>query len=159
MKKPLSAKAITNAEPKATRYALPDVGHPGLRVLIQPSGAKSFVYRFKRDNGQDVTLTLGPAAGPGALTLVQAREAAGDARRQRALGSDPADQKRAMRKAEAARIAAEEKEARRKDDIVERVLDRYYRDKVNAMKSAKELKRLLSKELTSPDKVDGLSGF
>ncbi|MBR0982252.1 integrase arm-type DNA-binding domain-containing protein [Bradyrhizobium diazoefficiens] len=148
MRKPLSAKAIANAEPKAKRYALPDVGHPGLRVLVQPSGAKSFVYRFKRENGQDVTITLGPAEGPGALTLAQAREAAGDARRQRALGSDPADQRRATRRAEAARIAAEEKEARRKDDIVERVLDRYYRDKVNAMKSAKELKRLLSKELT-----------
>ncbi|MCP3386186.1 integrase arm-type DNA-binding domain-containing protein [Bradyrhizobium sp. CCGUVB4N] len=148
MKKPLTATAIANAKPKTKRYALPDVGHPGLRVLVQTSGAKSFVYRFKRDNGQDVTLTLGPAAGPGALTLPQARGAASDARRQRSTGIDPAAQRRADRAAEAARIEAEEREARRKDDVVDRVLDRYYRDKVNSMKSAKELKRLLSKELT-----------
>jgi hypothetical protein len=102
MKAALSAKVIENAKPEAKRYAIPDVGHPGLRVLVYPSGAKSFTYRFKRDNGQDMTVVLGPASGPGAITLVQARDAAREARRQRSQGADPADQKRAARKAEMA---------------------------------------------------------
>lgn len=93
-------------------------------------------------------VTLGRAAGPGALTLQQARDAANDARRLRSTGGDPADQRRAEKRAEAARIEAEEKEARRRDDTVALVLDRYCRDKVNAMKSGPELKRLLTKELS-----------
>lgn len=147
MKKPLTALAIANAKKKLMRYALSDVGHPGLRVLIYPSGEKSFSFRYKREDGQDVTLTLGHAAGPGAITLQQARDAASKARRQRAMGVDPSAQRREDRAARLAQIRAEEKEARRRDDTVAIVLDRYYRDKVNAMKSAPELKRLLSKEL------------
>lgn len=150
MKKPLTALAIEHAKPRAKRYALPDIGHPGLRVLVYPSGVRTFVYRFRRgekEDAQDVTVVLGPANGPGALTLVQARKAAGDARRQRALGADPADQKRATRKAEAARIAAEEKEARRRDDTVANVLLRYYGDHVDGLKSGREVRRVLDKEL------------
>lgn len=85
---PLTALAIEHAKPRAKRYALPNIGHPGLRVLVYPSGVRTFVYRFRRgekEDAQDVTVVLGPSNGPGALTLVQAREAAGDARRQRAL--------------------------------------------------------------------------
>jgi integrase len=37
---------------------------------------------------------------------------------------------------------------RRRDDTIALVLDRYYRDKVDTMKSAPELKRLLTKELS-----------
>lgn len=150
MKKPLTALAIEHAKPRAKRYALPDVGHPGLRVLVYPSGVRTFVYRFRRgekEDAQDVTVVLGPASGPGALTLVQARDAAGDARRQRALGADPADQKRATRKAEAARIAAEEKEARRREDTVANVLLRYYSDHVDKLKSRREVRRVLDREL------------
>lgn len=147
MKKPLSAATVASAKPRAKRYAIPDVGHPGLRVLIWPSGERSFVYRYKRANRQDVTVTLGAASGPGALTLQQARDAASAARRQRAMGTDPANARRVERAAEIARIETEEKEARRRDDTVELVLDRYYRDKVNDMKSGAELRRLLTKEL------------
>lgn len=150
MKKPLTALAIEHAKPRAKRYALPDVGHPGLRVMVYPSGVRTFVYRFRRgekEDAQDVTVVLGPASGPGALTLAQARDAAGDARRQRAMGADPADQKRATRKAEAARIAAEEKEARRREDTVANVLTRYYADHADGLKSGREVRRVLDKEL------------
>ncbi|MBR1128402.1 tyrosine-type recombinase/integrase [Bradyrhizobium iriomotense] len=147
MKKPLTALAIEHAKPRAKRYALPDVGHPGLRVLVYPSGVRTFVYRFRRGDKQDVTVVLGPASGPGALTLAQARDAAGDARRQRAMGADPADQKRASRRAEAARIAAEEQEARRREDTVANVLARYYADHADGLKSGREVRRVLDKEL------------
>ena len=146
-KRPLTALTIEHAKPRAKRYALPDVGHPGLRVLVYPSGVKSFVYRFRRSNKQDVTVALGPANGPGALSLVQARDAASDARRQRATGADPADQKRIARKAELARIEAEELESRRKNDTVEKVLGRYYTDHVDSLKSGDEVRRVLNKEL------------
>ena len=147
MRKALSADTIKKATPRTKRYAISDVGHPGLRVLIYPTGEKSFVWRYRRTNGQDVTLVLGPAAGPGALTVPQARDAASEARRQRALGNDPAESRRAERAAKVARIVAAEKESRRKDATVSAMLARYYRDRVDAMKSAPELKRLLTKEL------------
>ncbi|WP_420132129.1 tyrosine-type recombinase/integrase [Rhodopseudomonas sp.] len=150
MRKPLTAFAIANAKPKPKRYAITDVGHPGLRVLVYPSGEKAFAFRYKRhDTGRDVSLTLGPAAGSGSITLQQARDAASDARRQRATGSDPAAVRRAERAATMARIESAEKEARRRDDIIELVLERYYRDRVDGRKlrSASELKRLLTKEL------------
>ncbi|WP_157043551.1 hypothetical protein [Nitrobacter hamburgensis] len=78
--------------------------------------------------------------------------AANDAMRLRFDGTDPADRKRAVRKAELARIEAEEREGRRRDELVGLVLDRYYRDKVNAMKSAPEQQRRwsLSRLLKKP---------
>ncbi|WP_438275135.1 tyrosine-type recombinase/integrase [Nitrobacter sp.] len=144
----LTAPFVAKATTRASRYEIADSLQPGLRLVVQPSGAKSWAFRYERSDGQRVKLTLGRAAGPGALTLQQARDAANDARRLRSTGGDPADQKRAVRKTEMARIEAEEKEARRRDDTVALVLDRYYRDKVNAMKSGPELKRLLTKELS-----------
>lgn len=150
MAKPLTAQTIKHAKQRNTRYAITDAGHPGLRVLVYPSGEKAFAFRYKRaDTGKDVTITLGPAAGSGAISLQDARGAASEARRQRARGDDPAALRRSERAAEMARIEAEEKESRRRDDTVEKVLDRYYRDKVDSMRSAPELKRLLSKELAS----------
>lgn len=144
----LTAPAIARAPARASRYEIADLGQPGLRLVIQPSGAKSWAYRYERPDGTRVKITLGAAAGPGALSLAEARLAANDAMRLRFDGADPADQKRAARKTELARIDAEEKEARRRDDTVALVLARYYRDKVDAMKSAPELKRLLTKELS-----------
>ncbi|MET4442835.1 integrase [Bradyrhizobium sp. GM2.2] len=63
------------------------------------------------------------------------------------MGADPADQKRATRRAEAARIAAEEQEARRREDTVANVLARYYADHADGLKSGQEVRRVLDKEL------------
>ena len=151
----LSAIGVTNAKPKSQRYEIADSEQPGLRLVVQPSGAKSWAFRYERADsaaekgarGKSVKVTLGRAAGPGALSLQQARNAANDARRLRSTGKDPADQRRAERAAEAARIEAEEKEARRRDDTVALVLERYYHNHVNGLKSAREVKRILSREL------------
>jgi integrase len=148
MPEKLTAPAVAKATARASRYEIADSLQPGLRLVVQPSGAKSWAYRYERPDGTRVKITLGPAAGPGALSLAGARLAANDAMRLRFEGADPADQKRTARKAESARIEAEEKEARRRDDTVALVLNRYCRDKVNAMKSGPELKRLLTKELS-----------
>lgn len=143
----LSALAVSNAKAKLQRYEIADSEQPGLRLVVQPSGVKSWAYRYEREDGTAVKVTLGRATGPGSLTLQHARNAANDARRLRATGKDPADQRRSERAAEAARVAAEEKEARRRDDTIERVLTRFYQDHVDGLKSAHEVKRLLNKEL------------
>lgn len=140
-------KTVKNAAPQDRRYEIADSLQPGLRLVVQPSGAKSWAYRYEREDRKGVKVTLGRAAGPGALTLQQARNAANDARRLRSTGGDPADRRRAERQAEAVRIEVEEREARRKDDAVENVLARFYKDHVEALKSAHDVKRLLNKEL------------
>lgn len=140
-------KTVKNAAPRDRRYEIADSLQPGLRLVVQPSGAKSWAYRYEREDRKGVKVTLGRAAGPGALTLQQARDAANDARRLRSTGGDPADRRRGERRAEAARIEAEEREARRKDDTVENVLARFYKDHVEGLKSAHEVTRLLNKEL------------
>lgn len=147
MPEKLTAKHVINAAPKGIRYEIADSLQPGLRLVVQPSGAKSWAYRYEREDRKGVKVTLGRAAGPGALTLQQARDAANDARRLRSTGGDPADQRRAERQAEAARIEAEEREARRRDDTVENVLGRYFVDHADHLKSGSEIRRVLTREL------------
>jgi integrase len=79
--------------------------------------------------------------------LQQARNAANDARRLRSTGGDPADQRRGERRAEAARIEAEEREARQKEHTVENVLGRYFADHADGLKSGSEIRRVLAREL------------
>ncbi len=147
MPEKLTAKHVINANPRVSRYEVADIITPGLRLVVQPSGAKSWAYRYEREDRKGVKVTLGRAAGPGALTLQQARSAANDARRLRSTGGDPADQRRGERRAEAARIEAEEREARQKDDTVENVLRRYLADHADGLKSGSEIKRVLTREL------------
>lgn len=145
----LTAKAVENAELRATRYEIADAIQPGLHLVVQPSGAKSWAYRYERTDEKRtrVKITLGRASGPGALTLQAARNAANDARRLRSAGQDPADQRQAEKQALAARIATEAQEARRKADTVESVLPRYLADHADALKSGDEVRRVLTKEL------------
>jgi hypothetical protein len=58
MNKPLTAIAIDNLKPHATRYEVPDGGQRGLLLVVFPSGKKSFVVRY-RFNGAQRKLTLG----------------------------------------------------------------------------------------------------
>lgn len=82
----LSARAVaTTAKPG--RHA--DGG--GLYLQVGKSGAKSWLFMFKRD-GRQREMGLGSLAD---VTLAQAREKAAEARRLRAEGKDPLDEKRA----------------------------------------------------------------
>ena len=143
----LTVRAVATAEKRAQRYEVADSKQPGLRLVVQPSGVKSWAFRYERPDGKTQRFVLGRAAGPGALTLAQARNAANDANRQRTTGKDPADERRTMRKATLARITAEAQEARRRDDTVEKLLSRYYKDHVDGLKSGDEVKRVLNREL------------
>jgi integrase len=95
----LTVPAIKKYAPKAKRREIRDHLARGLRLVIQPSGHKSWVVRFRRPDGRSGKLTLGPVelsdAEPkddpklgGALTLRQARELANQIDRQRARGID-----------------------------------------------------------------------
>jgi integrase len=96
--KTLTAAGVAKLLPGHKRLEVPDAGCPGLRLIVQPSGAKSWALRFRRPDGRTGKLTLGrfdplgemegePVVG-GPLTLAAARRLAADVMRQRALGKD-----------------------------------------------------------------------
>jgi integrase len=91
---------IRNAKPTEIRQELPvSGGASGFRLVIQPSGSKSFAMRPRRPDGRTGKLTLGtvdlnqdettdePVLG-GALTLRQARQLCNAIDRERARGVD-----------------------------------------------------------------------
>lgn len=95
----LTAQAIARLKSKETRHEVHDSGCPGLYLVIQPSGRKSWALRFRQPNGRPAKLTLGPVdlslaeteqspvlGGP--LTLAAAHVVAADLKRQRAHGQD-----------------------------------------------------------------------
>jgi integrase len=104
--KTLTAAAVRNTLPGKARREIPDAGCPGLHLVIQPSGRKSWALRFRRPGGKSAKLTLGPADLSGKemegepvvgspLTLAAARRLASEVNRQRAMGRDVvADQKK-----------------------------------------------------------------
>jgi integrase len=94
----LTAAAIAKLKPsKRVVREISDAGCPALRLVIQPSGSKSWAMRFRRIGGQQGNLTLGPVdlsnktsepviGAP--LTLPAARALAAEVHRQRAMGID-----------------------------------------------------------------------
>ena len=105
--KSLTPLAISNLKPRPKdepkRYEISDPGCVGLRVVVFPSGQKSYIVRY-RFRGVQRKLTLGrclgqengegdPAEAPELatpLSLAAARELATKALRQARSGSDPA---------------------------------------------------------------------
>jgi integrase len=98
MKPKLTALAVHKLRPGPTRREVPDVGTVGLRLVIQPTGHKSWAMRFERPTGKRVKLTLGPVADEGMetgeptigvpLTLAGARALAAKINFERASGAD-----------------------------------------------------------------------
>src|SRR6187399_3159599 len=110
----LTAKAVENSKPNPEkRIEKPDAALPGLYLVIQPSGARSWALRFRRE-GKPAKLTIGPAldrrddATPASLlfgdahTLTEARTAARNALQALAEGRDPIE----VRKARQADVTA-----------------------------------------------------
>jgi integrase len=102
MSKPLTAAAVARLRPAKSRREIPDGACPGLYLVVQPSGAKSWALRFHRPNGKSAKLVLGsvyatadkepdtsPAIG-GHLTLAAAHRLVAELRHQIAQGRDPA---------------------------------------------------------------------
>ena len=60
MAKTMTAAAVKNYRPGDGRREIPDGGCPGLYLVIQTSGHRSWAMRFRRPNGKPAKLTLGP---------------------------------------------------------------------------------------------------
>ena len=82
MARALTAKTVESIRPGDTRCEIPDAILPGLYLVVQPSGAKSWAVRY-RSNGRTRKHTLG--AFP-AIDLKTARALAGKALRAAAEG-------------------------------------------------------------------------
>ena len=88
---PLSDVAIRTAKPAAKPLKLSD--ERGLFLLIQPSGGKLRRLKY-RIGGKEKQLSLGRYPD---VSLKEARERAGEARKPIAVGVDPSEKKRSDR--------------------------------------------------------------
>jgi integrase len=97
MTKSLTVAGIERIKPGPAKREIRD-GTTGLILLVQTSGVKSFIMRFRRPNGRHANLTIGrydpnindeekPVIGQ-PLSLGMARVLAAEVRRQRTLGID-----------------------------------------------------------------------
>lgn len=96
----LTALSIEAVRPKAARFEMPDGKVGGLRLVVQPSGHKSWALRYSL-NGRNRKLTLGPYSKE-SLGLEAARKLASQRLLEFRTGRDPAAEKaEARRRAQA----------------------------------------------------------
>ena len=138
MPKALTVRSVESAKPDPNRrLEIPDAILPGLYLILQPSGARSYAVRFRSPvTGKPAKLTLGrhPALG-----LSDARAAAGKALRDIAEGQDPT-----LQKADARRRSAD------RSDTIAAMLDEFVERHVkvrNRPSTARETQRLIEREL------------
>jgi integrase len=99
MPKPFTAKMVEKIAPDPKgRREIPDGLLPGLYLVVQPSGAKSWAIRY-RANGRPRKFTLGSFPK---IELGEARDLAREHMRAISKGADPAAEKRAAKAAQAA---------------------------------------------------------
>jgi integrase len=98
----LTALAVKNVKAGPTRRELPDGDPPGLFLIVQSTGKKSWALRY-RHLGKARKLTLG---GYPAIDLATARRLARAALGKVAMGGDPAGEKMAARNAAKAKAAS-----------------------------------------------------
>jgi integrase len=98
-----TTKSVEAIKPLALRKEVPDSHMPGLYLVVQPSGARSWAVRY-RHHGKSRKLTLG---GYPVFNLAQAREAAAKALRTVAEGRDPGRERQEARADSVEAIAAQ----------------------------------------------------
>ena len=130
----LTDVSVRKAAPTNRRQEITDGQVPGLVLLVQPTGAKSFAVRYSRA-GRVMKVTLGPYP---ALSLAEARRRALGIAASVANGADPAEEKKAARKA-AARVPDAVKTVR---TIADEFLKRHT-DEKNGARWAAETRRIL----------------
>src|SRR5262245_60253887 len=102
MRAALTSRSVESLKPKGTRQEIPDSLLPGLYLLVQPSGSRSWAVRY-RVHGRSKKYTIG--AWP-AIDLKSARVLGAAALRAAAGGGDPAGEKRAARQSKADSVEA-----------------------------------------------------
>src|SRR5262245_36372011 len=124
----LTVKNVEAMRPGADRREIPDGHMPGLYLIVQPSGARSWAVRY-RHHGQSRKHTLGSYP---AIDLKAARALAGKALRAVAEGRDPGREKFLARTAKADSV----------DHVVEEFLERHVR-RSNRPRTVQGTERLL----------------
>src|SRR3546814_6617725 len=107
-----TAKAKQDKQGSDVRTEIPDAGEAGLYLVVQPSGAKSWAWRYRDIEGRPRKLTIGPVALPDersgnepqpvfgrSHTLAEARAAARAAAAMMATGRDPGEAKAEAKRA------------------------------------------------------------
>lgn len=131
MAKTLTAPAIEKLKPGQSRREIPDARMPGLYLIIQPSGAKSWAVRY-RHAGRSRKFTIG--AFP-AYDLTNARKRASEVLTAAGDGKDPARQK--MKDREVAKLAERDQFTELAKEFILKKL------KKNGRRSWRETARLL----------------
>lgn len=128
----LTATSIEKLKPATSRREVPD--RDGLFLVVQPSGAKSWAFRYRSPlDGKPRKLTIGPYPAYG---LAEARDHAHEARKKAQRGVDPVDETKALKA-----------RARDHSNIVADLLDDYLKkyDLEHKASSAAEVRRLMDK--------------
>jgi integrase len=128
----LTTRTVESARGGKKRREIPDAHLPGLYLIVQPSGAKSWAVRYRR-HGRTRKLTLG--AYP-AVHLVAARDLGATALRDVAKNRDPGHDK--------ARTRAKQTDAI--EDVVTRFVEQHCR-RHNKPRTAEESERMLRKHV------------
>ncbi len=142
--KALTVRTIETLKPGPARREIPDGNVPGLYLVLQPSGKKSWAVRYRNAEGRTRKLTLdnypvmdiGKARDRARKALAEARDAESP--------RDPAEEKVAAKRAP--------KVAAAPADLVETVVASFlkrYAEKNTRASSAKEYRRVLDKEVLS----------
>lgn len=135
----LTARSVELVKPHPDkRREVPDAALPGLYLVVQPAGGKSWAVRY-RAAGKPRKLTLGPYPR---LGLADAREAARTALRAVAEGRDPAEEK------QAARVEVAAFQTMRFDAVVTDYIERYAKPR---NRSWRETESFLTRTLNATD--------
>jgi integrase len=137
--KQLTVRTIENLKPSAERHEVPDGLIPGLTLVIQPTGAKSWALRY-RLSGKQKKLTIGSHP---AVNLKSARDLARTALVAVAKGEDPAQEKQETKRKERAGAIG---------DLIEKVVPAFierHSKKKNREAHIRETERILRLEVVS----------
>ena len=137
MGKILTQTAVEALKPGPARREVPDAKVPGLRIIVQPSGARSWALRYRFLDAPK-KLTIGPYP---AVSLADARKKAMEAHAEIARGNDPSAQKKAAKDAA--------KDAERQDDLIENVIAEYVERYAKARtRDWRETQRILNRDVS-----------
>jgi integrase len=131
MAKALNVRTVEATKPAAERREIPDGLLPGLYLVIQPSGSRSWAVRY-RHHGHPCKLTLGRYP---AIDLASARKLASTVLRAVAEGRDPTQEKK-TRPARADSI----------ETVTEQFIERHCK-RSNRPRTAAETARLLQQHV------------
>lgn len=133
----LTVPFVENAKAEEKRREIGDVIVPGLWLVVQPSGAKSWAVRY-RVEGRPIKLTLGSFP---LLGLADARDQTREVLAKIAKGEDPAREKRETRTIQFSPAVASPNR-----DRWEYVRDEYLKRDASGLRSFEQIERLLKKE-------------